>query len=177
MYFEERWINLKEFFHYIDCIKVVRIRGYSGSYFPAFALITDQSNTEYGNFSRRDLVEHLMSIFRTLYIIRWKLNYFPLSVILLFLRHALLITLRNSFLQPFLALYHCRVNIFNLIVNHYLNKIKSNEEPLKVNKSRCKQCVVTPYFSTGKNLIENKILLRKNIEDKHWHSPLRKAFW
>ena len=35
--------------HYV---KSVRIRSFSGPYFPAFGLNTDQKNAEYGNFSR-----------------------------------------------------------------------------------------------------------------------------
>ena len=34
------------------CVKSVRIRSYSGPYFPAFGLNTDQTNSEYGVFSR-----------------------------------------------------------------------------------------------------------------------------
>ena len=34
------------------CVKSVRIRSHSGSYFKAFGLNTDQNNSEYGNFSR-----------------------------------------------------------------------------------------------------------------------------
>ena len=33
-------------------MKSVRIRGFSGPYFPEFGLNTDQKNSEYGNFSR-----------------------------------------------------------------------------------------------------------------------------
>ena len=32
------------------CVKSVRIRGYSGPYFPAFGLNMDQNNSEYGHF-------------------------------------------------------------------------------------------------------------------------------
>ena len=34
------------------CVKGVRIRNFSGSYFPAFGLTTDQKNSEYGHFAR-----------------------------------------------------------------------------------------------------------------------------
>ena len=34
------------------CVKSVRIRSYSGSYFPAFGLNTGQNNSECGHFSR-----------------------------------------------------------------------------------------------------------------------------
>ena len=43
---------------------------------------------------------------------------------------------------------------------------------LKVNKSRYKQCGVTPHFFIGQNLL--KKILRK---DKYWHNQFRKAFW
>ena len=45
-----------EFFHsdVIHSVKTVRIRSYSGPYFPAFGLNTDQNNSEYGHFSRSD---------------------------------------------------------------------------------------------------------------------------
>ena len=108
MYFEERWINLKEFFHYIDCVKVVRIRGYSGPYFPAFALITDPSNTECGNFSRRDLVEHLMSSsehfisFAGNLTISYFLLFYYFFVIHCWLRYRCFKNLRNSFCNHFL---------------------------------------------------------------------------
>ena len=34
------------------CVKRVRIRNYSGLYFPTFELNTDQNNSEYKHFSR-----------------------------------------------------------------------------------------------------------------------------
>ena len=37
---------------FIHCVKSVRIRSFSGPYFPAFGLNTDQKNFEYGQFSR-----------------------------------------------------------------------------------------------------------------------------
>ena len=37
---------------WLHCIKSVLIGTYSGPYFPAFGLITDQNNSEYGHFSR-----------------------------------------------------------------------------------------------------------------------------
>ena len=48
--------DMIEFFHsdVIHCVKTVRIRSYSGPYFPAFGLNTDQNNSEYGHFSRSD---------------------------------------------------------------------------------------------------------------------------
>ena len=36
----------------VHCVKSVRIRSYSGPYFPAFGLNTDQYNSEYGHFLR-----------------------------------------------------------------------------------------------------------------------------
>ena len=36
----------------VRCIKSVRIPSYSGPYFPAFGLKTDQNNSEYGHFLR-----------------------------------------------------------------------------------------------------------------------------
>ena len=39
-------------FNTSHCLKSVRIRSYSGPHFPAFRLITDQNNSEYGHFSR-----------------------------------------------------------------------------------------------------------------------------
>ena len=41
-----------EFILYNRLVKGVRIRSYSGPYFPAFGLNTDQNNSEYGHFSR-----------------------------------------------------------------------------------------------------------------------------
>ena len=38
----------------IHCVKRVRIRSFSGPYFPAFGPNTDQKNSEYGHFSRSD---------------------------------------------------------------------------------------------------------------------------
>ena len=38
----------------VHCVKSVRIWSYSGPYFPAFGLNTDQNNSEYGHFSRSD---------------------------------------------------------------------------------------------------------------------------
>ena len=38
----------------IHCGKSVRIRSYSGPYFPAFGLNMDQNNSEYGHFLRSD---------------------------------------------------------------------------------------------------------------------------
>ena len=38
----------------MHCVKSVRIRSYSGPYFHAFTLNTDQNNSEYGHFSRSD---------------------------------------------------------------------------------------------------------------------------
>ena len=32
-----------------NCVKSVRIRNYSGPYFPAFGMNTDQNNSEYGH--------------------------------------------------------------------------------------------------------------------------------
>ena len=40
--------------HQIHKIKSVCIRSYSGPYFPAFGLNTDQNNSEYGHFSGSD---------------------------------------------------------------------------------------------------------------------------
>ena len=37
---------------YLHYVKSGRIRGYSGPYFPAVELNTDQNNSEYGQFSR-----------------------------------------------------------------------------------------------------------------------------
>ena len=45
-------------FPYLDCTKSARIPSYSGPYFPAFGLNTDQNNSEYGHFLRS--VEHLV---------------------------------------------------------------------------------------------------------------------
>ena len=39
--------------HY--CVKNVRIRSFSGPYFPTFELNTDQKNSEQGHFSRSEL--------------------------------------------------------------------------------------------------------------------------
>ena len=39
-------------YHNHHCVKSVRIRSYSGPYFPAFGLNTLQNNSEYGHFSR-----------------------------------------------------------------------------------------------------------------------------
>ena len=36
------------------CVKKIRIRSYSGPYFPGFGLNTDQNNSEYGHFLRSD---------------------------------------------------------------------------------------------------------------------------
>ena len=36
------------------CVKSVHVQSYSGPYFPAFGLNTDQNNSEYGHFSRRE---------------------------------------------------------------------------------------------------------------------------
>ena len=36
------------------CVKSVHVQSYSGLYFPAFGLNTDQNNSEYGHFSRRE---------------------------------------------------------------------------------------------------------------------------
>ena len=38
----------------IHFVKSVRIRCFSGPYFPAYKLNTNQKNSEYGHFSRRD---------------------------------------------------------------------------------------------------------------------------
>ena len=38
----------------IHSVKSVRIRSYSGPYFPAFGLNTDRNNSKYGHFSRSD---------------------------------------------------------------------------------------------------------------------------
>ena len=38
----------------MQCVKSVRIRSFSGPYFPAFGQNTDQKNSEYGYFSRSD---------------------------------------------------------------------------------------------------------------------------
>ena len=50
------------------CVKSVRIRSCSGSYFPAFVLNTDQSNSEHGHFlcSVRDWVSN-----QTFLIFKW----------------------------------------------------------------------------------------------------------
>ena len=40
------------FGHDLHCVKSVGIRIYSGPYFPAFGLNTDQNNSEYGRFLR-----------------------------------------------------------------------------------------------------------------------------
>ena len=37
------------------CVKSVRVRSYSGPYFPAFGLDTNQNNSEYGHFLRSEL--------------------------------------------------------------------------------------------------------------------------
>ena len=37
---------------HLHCVKSVRIRSYSGPYFPTFELNTDQNNSEYGHFLR-----------------------------------------------------------------------------------------------------------------------------
>ena len=37
---------------HVYCVKSVLIRSFSGPYFPAFGLNTDQKNSEYGHFSR-----------------------------------------------------------------------------------------------------------------------------
>ena len=42
----------------------------------------------------------------------------------------------------------------------------------KVNESWCKQCGVTPHFSTEQNIL--KKILRK---DELWYNQMRKAFW
>ena len=41
--------DLKAYIHYVK-----RIRSFSGPYFLAFGLNTDQKNSEYGHFSRSD---------------------------------------------------------------------------------------------------------------------------
>ena len=41
--------------HSLHCVKSVRIWSYSGPYFPAFRLNTDQNNSEYGHFLRSHL--------------------------------------------------------------------------------------------------------------------------
>ena len=35
----------------LRCVKIIRIRSYSSSHFPAFKLNTDQDNSKYGYFS------------------------------------------------------------------------------------------------------------------------------
>ena len=45
---EQIWIA----FFKVHCMKSVRIRSYSGPYFPAFGLNADQNNSEYGHFLR-----------------------------------------------------------------------------------------------------------------------------
>ena len=37
------------------CVKSVRIRSFSGPYFPAFGLNTDQNNSEYEHFLRSEM--------------------------------------------------------------------------------------------------------------------------
>ena len=39
----------------VHCMKSVRVRSYSSSYFPAFGLNTDQNNSEYEHFFRRGI--------------------------------------------------------------------------------------------------------------------------
>ena len=46
-----QWFN-KDLLNKLRCIKSVRIRRFSGLYFPAFRLNTDQKNSENGHFSR-----------------------------------------------------------------------------------------------------------------------------
>ena len=40
------------------CVKSVRIWSYSGPYFPAFGLSTDQTNSNYGHLLRSEVVNH-----------------------------------------------------------------------------------------------------------------------
>ena len=46
-----KWVYYKK-----HCVKKDRIRSYSGPYFPAFELNTDQNNSEYGHFSRSEVL-------------------------------------------------------------------------------------------------------------------------
>ena len=51
------------------CVKSVRIRSYSGPYFPAFRLNTDQENSKYGHFSQSEfyyLLNLTVSLFPSL---------------------------------------------------------------------------------------------------------------
>ena len=48
----EHWTVFIAEYH---CVKSVRIRSFSGLYFPTFGLNTDQKNFEYGHFSRSAL--------------------------------------------------------------------------------------------------------------------------
>ena len=54
--FSQTFVPLRKHSIYLHCrehsVKSVRIRSYSGPYFPAFILNTDQNNFEYGTFSR-----------------------------------------------------------------------------------------------------------------------------
>ena len=40
----------------IHCMKIFRIRNFSGQYFPAFGLNTDEKNAEYGHFLHGDMM-------------------------------------------------------------------------------------------------------------------------
>ena len=42
--------------HAYHCVKSIRIRGFSGPYFPAFGLNTDWKNSEYGHSLRSVLI-------------------------------------------------------------------------------------------------------------------------
>ena len=66
---------------YLHCVKSVRIRSYSGPYFPAFGLNspylsgfspnagnTDQNNSEYGHFLRSDIYTYIKYIYIYIYI-------------------------------------------------------------------------------------------------------------
>ena len=56
----------------LHCVKSVRVRSYSGLYFLAFGLNTDQNNSEYGHFLR-NVRESCFQVIIEYYIIEKKL--------------------------------------------------------------------------------------------------------
>ena len=44
------------------CVKSVRIRSYSGPYFPAFGINTDQNNFEYEHFLHSDMQGQVFTV-------------------------------------------------------------------------------------------------------------------
>ena len=62
-----QWFN-KDLLNKLRCIKSVRIRRFSGLYFPAFRLNTDQKNSENGHFSRSVVPGAVSSVIGRSYI-------------------------------------------------------------------------------------------------------------